>query len=110
MPTEQEARDMEAAIKAFQIKDGQVIQDKFNTDKAIAITWFDTNILPTLTWNNTQPLDIQRVNILVDFRTLENLLTTETDRFRLLIIKEQKDIVENTFIRIKEAINAAGNP
>ena len=82
MPTEQEARDMKAAIEAFENKDERVIRDQFNADKAIAITW----------WNSLG-IDIQRAltrdEALANYRTIESLLKTETDRFRLVVLREK---------------------
>ena len=82
MVTEQEARDMDAAMIAFRNKDDQVLRDQFNADKAIATTW----------WNGLG-IDIQgaltRDEALANYRTIESLLQTETDRFRLLVLREK---------------------
>jgi len=82
MVTEQEARDMDAAIIAFHDKDTQTQRTQFDADKAIAETWW-----------NTLGIDIQgaltRDEAIDNYRQIESLLQTETDRFRLVVLKEK---------------------
>lgn len=92
-------------IRNHDLLEQQNAQVKFDADKAVAQNWFTTTIRPTLTWNNTQTLDIQRVNILNDYNTVKNLLTTETDRFRLIVIREILEQANNRFKQIKRALN-----
>jgi len=90
MVTEQDARDMVMAINDFQSKDGQTAKTQFDADKAIALTWFNSlgiNIQGALT----------RDEALANFRTIESLLQTETERFRLIVLREKLDEANEKF-------------
>lgn len=56
-------------------------------DLGIAQTWFDDNIVSTLTWSNAQSNPIQLANSVLDRVTLQAL--TETDLFRKTIINNE---------------------
>ena len=97
MVTEQEARDMKTAIDAFQVKDRRDEQIQFDADKAVALTWF-----------NGLGIDIQgattRTQALANFTQIESLLKTETDRFRLFILRGKLDEANEKYKQIK-AVN-----
>lgn len=82
MTTEQEARDMVTAIQAFQSKDSQTAKTQFDADKVVAVTWF-----------NSLGIDIQgaltRAEALTNYQQIESLLKTETESFRLLVLREK---------------------
>ena len=61
-------------------------------DLGIANDWWNNTIKPTLVWDNTQTLTDQRVNILIDYNNIKLLLDTETDRFRLHVIKQKLEL------------------
>ena len=97
MVTEQEARDMKTAIETFQVKDRQTEKTQFDADKATTLTWF-----------NGLRIDIQgattRTQALANFTQIESLLKTETDRFRLFILREKLDEANEKYKQIK-AVN-----
>lgn len=68
-------------------------------DVGIAQTWYDVNIVPTLTWNNGQALSLQFTNSLDDRRTLE--LLTEKDAFRKKIISDNINAITARIKTIK---------
>ena len=82
MITETEAREIQAAIEAFQVKDAQTIQAQQRADLGIATAWF-----------NTLGINVQaattRTQALTNFNQIESLLKTETDRFRLFILRNK---------------------
>ena len=73
---------MQAAIDAFQASDATAQRSQFTADKAVAETWFAT-----------LGIDIQgattRDEALANYRAIESLLQTETDRFRVLVLREK---------------------
>lgn len=81
--TESQAREMKTAIEAFQATDAQAAQDQNQADLAIALAWF-----------NTLGINIQaattRTQALSNFNQIESLLQTETDGFRLAILRKKK--------------------
>ena len=95
MPTEQEARDMKTAITGFEKADALVKKTLFNDNKIIAQTWFDT-----------LGIDIQgattRRQALSNFTQIESLLKTETDRFRLFMLREKLDEANKKIQKVKE--------
>ncbi len=94
MVTEQEARDMKSAIEAFQNKDTQSLKTQLVADKATALTWF-----------NGLRIDIQgaltRDEALTNYRTIESLLKTETDRFRLFVLHGKLDEANEKYKELK---------
>lgn len=82
LPTEQEARDMLAAINAFQVKDNQVLKVQH-----------DANIQTVLTWWNTLGINIQasttRTQAKIIHTQIESLLQIETDRFRRPLLEKK---------------------
>ena len=70
-----------------------------------ANTWWNNTIQPTLLWNNTQSLEEQRANILTDYNNVKLLLDTETDQYRIYLIKQKLKQAEDKFKQIKAALN-----
>lgn len=82
MVTQQEAKDMRDAIRLLEQTESQQAQAQQQADLAIAQAWFNSlgiNIQAATT--RTQALD--------NFNQIESLLQTETDRFRLFILREK---------------------
>jgi len=77
------------------------IQAQLAADMAIANTWWDSTIEPTLLWNNTQSLTEQRDNIITDFNNIKPLLNTESDFHRRIVIKDKMKITEDKFKEVK---------
>jgi len=73
-------------------------------DLGIVNDWWDATIKPTLVWNNSQSLIDQRVNILIDYNNVKLLLDTETDKFRLFVIREKLEQANEKFKQIKAAL------
>ena len=94
MVTEQEARDMKTAIESFMNKDLETIKNQTDANKAIALTWF-----------NGLRIDIQtattREQALVNYNAIESLLKTETERFRLVILREKKEEANEKYRELK---------
>ena len=67
----------------------------------LAQDWWDDTIKPTLVWNNTQSLIDQRANILIDYNMIKGLLDTETDLFRLRLIRQKLEQANDKFKQIK---------
>jgi len=77
--TEAQAREMQAAIRDFQDKDGQIRKAQRQDDLALALTWYNQQgiNIPSAT-TRTQALD--------NFTQIESLLETETDRNRIEVL------------------------
>ncbi len=73
----------------------------------VATTWWNSTIQPTLLWNNTQPLTEQRDNILIDYNNVKLLLNTETDQYRIYVIKQKLQQAEDKFKQIKQQLSGA---
>jgi len=69
-----------------------------------ANAWWNSTIQPTLLWNNTQTLEEQRTNILIDYNNVKLLLNTETDQYRLYVIRQKLEQAETKFKQIKAAL------
>jgi len=69
-----------------------------------ANAWWNNTIQPTLLWNNTQSLEEQRTNILTDYNNVKLLLNTETDQYRLYVIRQKLEQAETKFKQIKAAL------
>jgi len=102
MVTEQEARDMNTAIEAFQASDAQARRDQLIIDLATAQTWYDTTILPTLTWNNTQPDTTQLRNTFDDRDIIIALITS--DKHRKTIIRQEAEIMTTRIRTLKAGL------
>ena len=90
MVTEQEARDMNTAIEAFQNSDEQALRTQRQADVALAQTWYDTTIEPTLKWRSTQTARRQLANTFDDIDTLESLTPANNSRKNILIFEISK--------------------
>ena len=101
MVTEQEARDMNAEITAFQARDAATQDAQRQADLATAQAWFDTTIRPTLTWRSSQSLTQQFRNSLTDRETLEALRET---RIRMFVIGKEIETITNRIRTIKAAL------
>ncbi len=95
MVTEQEARDMKTAITEFEKADALVKKTLFNDNKVIAEKWFD-NLRIDIQGANT------RRHALANFTQIESLLKTETDRFRLFVLREKLYEANKKYRTIKE--------
>jgi len=94
MVTEQEARDMNIAITAFQ-----------NTDKAADEAQHNQNIRTAETWFNTLGINIPaattRDQALTNFRSIQAEQTIQTDRFRLIVLRSKLNEANEKFKTIK---------
>ena len=90
MVSEQVARDMNDAIKAFQKKDSDALNAQNDADLVIAQTWYDTTIQPTLTWQNTQADNIQLSNTISDRTTIVSTVAANRFRRQILRLESQK--------------------
>ncbi len=92
--TETQAREMYTAIGDFQLKDTQAVQAQFDADKAVAISWW-----------NTLGIDIigatTRIEASTIYFQIEALLNTETDRFRILVLRKKLDEANEKYKVIK---------
>jgi len=78
--TEQEAIDMRQAISDLENKERQAAQTQFDADLLIARNWF-------LTVKPARPTT--RDLALANVRFIEGLQRTETDRFRLIVLRDE---------------------
>ena len=101
MVTEQEARDMQTAIQAFQDSDGAIARAQQQAEIATAQAWFDTTIKRTLTWSRTQSFSLQFRNSLVDRMALESLSET---RIRMMIIRKEIRLITERITTIKASL------
>ena len=90
--TEQEARDMIAAINLAGQKDAQQAQALFNANKQTALNWWDT-VKPAIPTTRQQALDA--------YNYIKNLLITQTDEFRKIILREKLEQANEKFKEIK---------
>ena len=102
MVTEQEARDMWTAIRAFQDSDTAIENSQRLTDITTAQTWYDNIIKPTLKWRSTQSTRRQFQNTLDDRETLEGIVTT--DRFRQYILSLEIKLLTERIRLIKAGL------
>lgn len=87
--------------------DSTTAQAAHDAAVVVAQSWYDTVILPTLLWVNTDTLELQRENNLLDRATLQGLLGTETDEFRIIILRNELAANLAQFKAIKIAILAS---
>ena len=93
--TEPQAREMQAAIESFQAKDTQTAQAQRQADLAIALAWFNTQGIQI-------PAATTRTQSLQNFNDIIVLQRTETDRFRLTILKEKLVEANNKYKAVKK--------
>ena len=86
MVTEQEARDMDTAIKAFEITDEQAARAQDVIDLQMARMWYDTTIKPTLQWSARQPDRTQLTNTFADLNIIRAIRETA---YRRRVIHEK---------------------
>ncbi len=98
MVTEQEARDMHAAILAFQQIDDQAAEAQRIADIATAQAWFDAGIKRILTWRSSQSFSLQFRNSLSDRMALEAIRET---RIRMIVIKREIEFITQRIRTIK---------
>lgn len=95
--TEQEAIDMENATRLLQQKRQQQFQAQHETDLAIALAWFNTlgiNIQASTT----------RTKALNNFNQIKSILQTETDVFRLTILRNKIEEANEKYKEIKRNV------
>jgi len=92
MVTEQEARDMAQAILDFQDLDSAAARSRFNADIATAEAWFQT-IAP--------PVPTNRDEALANFNFINGKSRTETDQFRLIVLRQKLNEANEDFKRLK---------
>jgi len=94
MVTEQEARDMKIAIDSFQSSDEAARQAQQQADLTRAEQWF-----------NTLGIDIQaattRRQALKNYNDIEILISTETDRFRLSVLRTKLKEANEKYKEVK---------
>jgi len=92
MTTQQEARDMRDALKLLEESE---TRQRFDARQILindALIW----------WNmNKPPMPTTRQAALDAFNFIKQLLETETDRFRLALLREKLDQANNKFKEIK---------
>jgi len=94
--TEQEARDMADAIEAFQLKDSDTAKAINDANIATAQSWFDG--VPQIVHPEANTRDEGYANL----DEIESLQRTETDQFRLRVLRlERQKAVERIHV-IKE--------
>ena len=98
MTTETEAREIHAAIQAFQKKDSDARNAQNQAELATAQAWF--NALP-LTWRSSQSPSLQFRNSLVDRMALEAM---SESRIRMVIIRKEIQLITERITTIKEAL------
>ena len=92
--TEPQAREIQAAIEAFLEKDAQIIEAQHQADSAIALAWFNTlGINIQVATTRTQALD--------NFNQIKLLLQTETDSFRLAVLRKKLEEANERYREIK---------
>ena len=96
MVTEQEARDMFAAIGSFQTIDRQTAATQHQADLTVARQWFRANI--TILWRATQTTRQQLNNSFIDQDTLMALRHTP---IRMVVIRETLDTVRQRIRTLK---------
>ena len=90
--TEAEAREIRDALLALEQKEQQEALTQFNADLAVAQTWWDT-VKPAIPTTRDEAVTV--------FRQIEALLKTETDRFRLIILKQNLELANEKFKELK---------
>jgi len=90
MVTEQDAIDMEEAMRLLEQKREQQVQTQYNADIAIVEAWFNTlGINIQTATNRTQALD--------NFNQIKSLLETETDTFRIGMLRRKLEEANEKF-------------
>ena len=92
--TEIQAREIHTAIGDFQSKDAQVAQVQFDMDKAVAVSWFDS-----LGIDITEATT--RVEVATIYFQIEALLESETDRFKITVMRAKLDEANEKYKEIK---------
>jgi len=98
------AEKVEASAQFLENQRQAEAQATWDAGIAAATTWWNSTIQPTLLWNNTQTLEDQRTNILIDYNNVKLLLNTETDQYRIYLIKQKLKQAEDKFKQIKAAL------
>jgi len=93
--TEPQAREMFAAIEAFQAKDLDAIDTQRQAARGLAIAWF-----------NQQGININaattRTQAISNFNQIEALLQTETDPVRLNVLRNKLKEANQKYIDVKK--------
>jgi len=93
--TESEAREMKTAMEDFQTRDNQLTQAQARADLSTATDWFNTlGIRIQAATTRTQALD--------NFYQIESLLKTETNRFRITILRQKLDEANEKYKQVKK--------
>jgi len=90
--TEQDAIDMRDAMNLLQQKEQQQVQALYDTNIQIALTWWNT-VKPTTPTTRDEAKDA--------FDFIEQLLKTETDRYRLIVLRKKLEEANQEFIERK---------
>jgi len=98
MVTEQEARDMEAAMIAFHDRDRIAQETQRAADLGLARAWFNSIIRQTLSWRASQSDTLQLENSFADRDTLEAL---SESRIRMVIVTEEIQLITQRIRDIK---------
>jgi len=93
--TEAQAREMQAAIDAFQAKDGQIRRDQNQTDLALALAWYNQQGIQI-------PNATTRTQALQNFNDIKALMQTETDSFRLGILRQKVQEANEKYKAVKK--------
>lgn len=92
MVTQQQAKDMRDAIRQLEASELAAIQTQRDADIAIAMTWWNT-VKPSMPTTRQEALDA--------FNFIKGLIETETDRFRLHVLKKKLEEANEKFKEIK---------
>lgn len=88
MVTRQEAIDMRLALEELAQFEQQQAQTQFDVDLQVALDWWDT-VKPAIPTTRQEALDA--------YRFIEDLLKTETDRFRLIVLRKKLEEANEKF-------------
>jgi len=98
MVTQQEARDMWAAIQQFQVADSAQVQVEHDAKVAVAEAWWDT-IKPAVP--NT------RDEALAAFRFIEAEIITQTNNFENETDRVQKEVFQFRIVLLRNKLQLA---
>jgi len=88
MTTQQEAKDMRDAIRQLEQTEEQQTRDQLGANMAIAETW----------WNTVKPaIPTTRLEALAAYQLIDGLLQTETDQFRIAVLKQKLKLANEEY-------------
>jgi len=91
--SENQAKEMRDAIKLLEQKEAQIIQDANDAKYAVAVSWYDS-IEPATPTTRAEALTV--------FQFVEGKLKTETDSFRLALLRQKLKLANDKYKEIKK--------